>query len=129
VGAAVVIGACGLSEDEYGEIDRLARRRRVGIVAAGNFSLLAALLLRFSAEATRFADAWEILDFAASTKPDAPSGTARELAERLGPRRRLLNVHTCAVTRPRGKRGWYGRALAAPVQLLALDGNYFRCRG
>ena len=27
---------------------------------------------------------WEILDYAGAGKPDAPSGTARELAERLG---------------------------------------------
>jgi len=27
---------------------------------------------------------WEIIDFASAAKPDAPSGTATELAERLG---------------------------------------------
>jgi 4-hydroxy-tetrahydrodipicolinate reductase len=33
--------------------------------------------------AARHLPQWEIVDYASSTKPDAPSGTARELAERL----------------------------------------------
>ena len=48
---AVVIGSSGLSAADYEEIDELARANEVGVVAAGNFSLTAALLLRFSAEA------------------------------------------------------------------------------
>ena len=28
--------------------------------------------------------AWEMIDYASATKPDVPSGTAQELAERLG---------------------------------------------
>jgi 4-hydroxy-tetrahydrodipicolinate reductase len=34
-------------------------------------------------EAARHLDAWEVIDYASATKPDAPSGTAREVAERL----------------------------------------------
>ena len=60
-----------------------ARARGVGVIAAGNFSVTAALLLRFAVEAARHLDAWEVIDYASATKPDAPSGTARELAERL----------------------------------------------
>src|SRR5262249_9225287 len=56
----------------------------VGVIAAGNFSLTAALLLRAASEAARHLESWEIVDFASAGKPDAPSGTARELAERLG---------------------------------------------
>jgi 4-hydroxy-tetrahydrodipicolinate reductase len=33
--------------------------------------------------AARHLPQWEILDYASATKPDVPSGTARELAERL----------------------------------------------
>ena len=62
---------------------RLAREREVGVVAAGNFSLSAALVLRFAAEAASHLERWEIVDYASATKPDAPSGTAREIAERL----------------------------------------------
>ena len=81
---AVVVGSSGLSADDFAEIERLALEHQVGVVAAGNFSFLAALLLRFAAEAARHAPAWEIIDYASAGKSDVPSGTSRELAERLG---------------------------------------------
>ena len=83
-GVGVVVGSSGLTAAEYEEIDARARERGVGVVAAGNFSLTAALLLRFAAEAARHLEAWEVIDYASAGKPDAPSGTSRELAERLG---------------------------------------------
>jgi len=82
-GVAVVIGSSGLSAAEFAEIDRRARENGVGVVAAGNFSLTAALLLRFASEAAQRLGSWEVIDYASLEKPDAPSGTARELAERL----------------------------------------------
>jgi 4-hydroxy-tetrahydrodipicolinate reductase len=80
---AVVVGSSGLSAGDYAEIDERARQQRVGVIAAGNFSLTAALLLRFATEAARHLGSWELIDYASLGKPDAPSGTARELAERL----------------------------------------------
>jgi 4-hydroxy-tetrahydrodipicolinate reductase len=80
----VVVGSSGLSAADYEEIDSLARERKVGVVAAGNFSLTAALLLRSAVEIARHLGAWEVIDYASAGKPDAPSGTAQELAERLG---------------------------------------------
>jgi 4-hydroxy-tetrahydrodipicolinate reductase len=82
-GVGVVVGSSGLSGADYEELDALARDRGVGIVAAGNFSVTAALLLRFAVEAARHLPTWELIDYASFGKPDAPSGTARELAERL----------------------------------------------
>lgn len=79
----VVVGSSGLSAADYEEIDAAARESGVGVVAAGNFSVTAALLLRFAAEAARHLPAWEVIDYASAGKQDAPSGTARELAERL----------------------------------------------
>jgi 4-hydroxy-tetrahydrodipicolinate reductase len=87
-GANVVVGSSGLSADDYESIDSAARERGVGVISAGNFSLTAALLLRSAIDAARHLDAWEIVDYASAGKPDAPSGTARELAERLGEVRR-----------------------------------------
>jgi 4-hydroxy-tetrahydrodipicolinate reductase len=80
----VVVGSSGLSGSDYDSIDSAAREQGVGVISAGNFSLTAALLLRAATDAARHLDAWEIVDFASAHKPDAPSGTARELAERLG---------------------------------------------
>ena len=82
-GVCAVIGSSGLTSADYDEIEALARERQVGVIAAGNFSLTAALLLRLATEAARHVDAWEVIDYASAGKPDAPSGTSRELAERL----------------------------------------------
>jgi 4-hydroxy-tetrahydrodipicolinate reductase len=83
-GVHVVIGTSGLTGDDYAEIDRLARDRGVGVIAAGNFSVMAAVLRRAAAMAARHLGHWEIIDYASDTKPDVPSGTARDLAETLG---------------------------------------------
>ena len=82
-GCHAVIGTSGLSDADYIEIDGWAMRRGVGVFAAGNFSLTAALLQHFAALAAAEMPHWEILDYAADSKPDAPSGTARELAYQL----------------------------------------------
>lgn len=105
-GVAVVIGTSGLGADDYDEIDRAARAKGVGVIAAGNFSLTAALLKRFALEAARHVSHWEILDYAGATKPDVPSGTARELAERLAEiRRPAEDVPIEAVHGPKEARG------------------------
>jgi len=83
-GVSVVVGSSGLTADDFAEIDDRARTAGVGVIAAGNFSLLATLLARSAAEIARHVPSWEILDYASASKPDVPSGTSRELAERLG---------------------------------------------
>ena len=65
------------------EIDRAAREKNVGVIAAGNFAITAILLQRFACEAAKYLSHWEIVDYGWEGKPDAPSGTARELAYRL----------------------------------------------
>ena len=87
-GVAVVVGTSGMTADDYAEIDAAARERGVGVVAAGNFSLTAAMAQAAALLAARHLPQWEIVDYASATKPDVPSGTARELAERLGEVRR-----------------------------------------
>jgi 4-hydroxy-tetrahydrodipicolinate reductase len=83
-GVNVVVGSSGLTAEDYEELDASARTQGVGLIAAGNFSIAAAILLRAAVEAARHLEHWEVIDYASATKPDAPSGTARELAERLG---------------------------------------------
>ena len=83
-GVAVVIGTSGLTADDFADIDAAARERSVGVVASGNFSLTAAMCSAAALLAARHLPHWEVIDYASATKPDVPSGTARELAERLG---------------------------------------------
>ncbi|MDT4922967.1 MAG: 4-hydroxy-tetrahydrodipicolinate reductase [Pseudonocardiales bacterium] len=82
-GVSVVIGSSGLSANDFTDIDEAARNAGVGVVAAGNFSLTAAMAQAAAVLVARFLPNREIIDYASAAKPDAPSGTARELAERL----------------------------------------------
>jgi 4-hydroxy-tetrahydrodipicolinate reductase len=79
----VVVGTSGLTANDYKEIDEAARKNNVGVVAAGNFSITAAVAKQCALLAARHAPSWEIIDYAEPHKPDAPSGTTRELAERM----------------------------------------------
>lgn len=79
----VVIGASGLSGDDYADIEKAALENNVGVIAAGNFSVTAALAKRCALLAAEHVPSWEIIDYADSQKIDAPSGTTRELAESL----------------------------------------------
>ena len=88
VGTAVVIGTSGLTAADFAEIDAAARERSVGVVASGNFSVTAAMCQAAALLAARHLPQWEVIDYASAAKPDVPSGTARELAERLGEVRR-----------------------------------------
>lgn len=82
-GVHVVIGTSGLTASDYREINETARRNDLGVIAAGNFSITAALAKHFALFAARQLPSWEIIDYAHADKPDAPSGTTRELAEEL----------------------------------------------
>jgi 4-hydroxy-tetrahydrodipicolinate reductase len=83
-GVAVVIGSSGLTADDFAELDAAARERAVGVIASGNFSLTAAMCQAAALLAARHLPSWEVIDYASAAKEDVPSGTARELAERLG---------------------------------------------
>ena len=82
-GVNVVIGTSGLTGADFDEIEAIARKNGVGVVAAGNFSLTAALAQAAAVLVAPFLTQAEVIDYASSTKADVPSGTARELAERL----------------------------------------------
>jgi 4-hydroxy-tetrahydrodipicolinate reductase len=80
----VVIGTSGLTAADFDEIDAAARARGVGVVSAGNFSVTAAMAQAAALLVAPHLPHWEVIDYASATKADVPSGTARELAERLG---------------------------------------------
>ena len=132
-GVHVVVGSSGLTAGDYAELDRLARDRGVGVIAAGNFSIMAAILRRAAALAAQHLHHWEILDYASADKPDVPSGTSRELAETLA-EVGIATVRGAAVTvgRPgRGARRRGGRhpdPLGAAAQLRGDHRDRLRWR-
>jgi 4-hydroxy-tetrahydrodipicolinate reductase len=105
-GVAVVVGSSGLTADDFAEIDAAAREQSVGVVASGNFSVTAAMCQAAALLAARHLPQWEVIDYASSTKPDVPSGTSRELAERLAEvREPELGVAIGELLGPREARG------------------------
>jgi 4-hydroxy-tetrahydrodipicolinate reductase len=105
-GAHVVVGTSGLSEDDYREIDAVAQEVKCGVLAVGNFALTAVLLQKFAEIAAKYIPHWEILDYAHAGKVDAPSGTARQLADRLSKvRESQLDIPLEAMQGPKESRG------------------------
>jgi 4-hydroxy-tetrahydrodipicolinate reductase len=117
----VVIGTSGLSAVDYADIARTATENRLGVIAAGNFSLTAALAKYFALLAARHLPSWEVIDYAHAEKPDAPSGTTRELAEALGEAAR--NKLAVPVEQTHGSREARGATVAGTqVHSIRLPG-------
>jgi 4-hydroxy-tetrahydrodipicolinate reductase len=105
-GVHVVVGSSGLTASDFDDIESAAKRRGVGVIAAGNFSITAALAQASALLAARHLPQWEIIDYASASKPDVPSGTARELAERLSAiRRPQVTLPVDEISGPREARG------------------------
>jgi 4-hydroxy-tetrahydrodipicolinate reductase len=80
-GVPVVIGTTGFDRDG---VDRRARDAGVPCFHAPNFAQGAVLMMRFAEEAAKVFPRAEIVEFHHETKRDAPSGTAKATAERMG---------------------------------------------
>ena len=84
-----VIGTSGF---EHGQVDALAREAGVACFYAPNFAIGAVLMMRFAEEAARHLPRAEIVELHAEAKLDAPSGTAKATAERVGGNPRIHSV-------------------------------------
>jgi 4-hydroxy-tetrahydrodipicolinate reductase len=80
-GVPVVVGTSGA---DLSVVGGEARERGLQVLVVPNFALGAVLMMRFAAEAARHLHRAEIVELHHETKRDAPSGTAKATAERLG---------------------------------------------
>jgi 4-hydroxy-tetrahydrodipicolinate reductase len=80
-GVPVVIGTTGFDRTA---VDSAAREAGVPCFHAPNFSQGAVLMMRFAEEAARTFPRAEIVELHGDAKRDAPSGTAKATAERMG---------------------------------------------
>jgi 4-hydroxy-tetrahydrodipicolinate reductase len=126
-GTHVVIGTSGLSNEDYDEINKIAKEVNRGVLAVGNFALTVVLLQKFAEMAAKYIPHWEIIDYAYSGKIDAPSGTARELANRLSSvREAKLDVpldKTEGIKETRGARlqGTQVHSIRLPGYVISID--------
>ena len=120
-GVRVVIGTSGLTAADFADIERTAAANGLGVIAADNFSLTAALAKHFALLAAKHLPSWEVIDYAHAEKVDAPSGTTRELAEALGDVAR--NQPAIPVERTHGEPAARGASIAGTkVHSVRLPG-------
>ena len=119
--AQVVVGTSGLGEDDYKEIADVAQEVQHGVLAVGNFALTVVLLQKFAEIAAKYIPHWEIIDYASAGKVDVPSGTARELANRLSKiQESKLDVPLDEIQGPKESRG--ARLEGSQVHSVRLPG-------
>ncbi len=120
-GVNVVVGTSGISDEDYAEINEKALKKKLGVLAAGNFALTAVLLQKFARMAAAYIPHWEIIDYAGSGKVDVPSGTALELANQLGSiGESSLDIPTDQLHGPKETRG--ARLNGSQVHSVRLPG-------
>ena len=80
-GIPAVVGTTGWEPQALGE---LAKERGVALFLAPNFAIGAVLMMRLAEEAAKHLPRAEIIELHSEQKKDAPSGTAKATAERVG---------------------------------------------
>lgn len=82
-GVRPVIGATGWSIEECQSLEAMAVERNLGAMMVPNFSIGAALMMKFADVAARFFPSVSVIEMHHDKKRDAPSGTAKVTAERI----------------------------------------------
>jgi 4-hydroxy-tetrahydrodipicolinate reductase len=80
-GVPAVVGTSGWDPEAVGA---LANERGVALLVVPNFAIGAVLMMRLAGEAAKYLPRAEVVELHGETKKDAPSGTAKATAERLG---------------------------------------------
>ncbi len=80
-GVPCIVGTSGA---DLSELDEPARARSLALLVVPNFAVGAVLMMRFAEEAARRLPDAEIVELHHETKVDAPSGTAKATAARIG---------------------------------------------
>jgi 4-hydroxy-tetrahydrodipicolinate reductase len=83
-GVHCVVGTTGLDDTTLEALGDLAASRDLRVFVAPNFSIGAVLMMRFAEEAARHLPSAEIIELHNAAKKDAPSGTAKATAQRMG---------------------------------------------
>lgn len=76
-----VVGTSGFSDDQIKQLEKIAKKNKVGCIIAPNFALGAVLMMAFSKVAATYFEDVEIIEKHHDQKIDAPSGTAVKTIE------------------------------------------------
>lgn len=101
-----VIGTTGLKKEQIEEIEQLSKKQNTGVLIAPNFSVGAVLMMKFAAEAGKYFNNAEIIEYHHNQKKDAPSGTAIKTAAMMIQNNPDFKLGNCDETETiKGSRG------------------------
>lgn len=102
-----VVGTTGIGKNEIDELSGLLKGKDIGCLIAPNFAIGAVLLMKFAAEAGKYFENVEIIEYHHNRKEDYPSGTALKTAEGIAAASgKLYNQNTNdKVVKSEGARG------------------------
>lgn len=104
-GIHIVIGTTGLTSTQRYELSRISEKTKANALIAPNFSLGAVLLMKVSAEISRYLPNAEIIELHHNNKLDAPSGTAKLTAEKMAKARTMKMFEDKTTESLDGSRG------------------------
>lgn len=119
-GIHMVIGTTGLTSGQRNELAEIAEKNSANCLIAPNFSLGAVLLMKVSAEISRYLPNAEIIELHHNHKFDAPSGTAKLTAEKMEEARILQPEPDETKESIAGARG--GKYKGIPIHSVRLPG-------
>lgn len=101
-----VIGTTGLTKEQIENIEKMSNEAQTGIFIAPNFSIGAVLMMKFAAEASKYFNNAEIIEYHHNQKKDAPSGTSIKTAQMMMKNNDNFKLGNCAETETiKGARG------------------------
>lgn len=124
-GVRPLVATSGVSAEQVGELDALARRLGLGGLVVPNFSVGAWLMQRAAELAAPHFPQAEVIEAHHSRKADSPSGTAADTARRIAAARLAAGSPPLAPAHPNAAARGDVRGGVA-LHSLRLDGVYAR---
>ncbi len=123
-GLHAVVGTTGFDDARLDQVRHwVDASPGVGVVIAANYGIGAVLMMRFAAVAARFFPSAEIIELHHPDKVDAPSGTSRTTAERMGRARLEAGLGAMPDATTSGLVGARGATLqGVPIHSLRVRG-------
>ncbi|GAB3941276.1 4-hydroxy-tetrahydrodipicolinate reductase [Corynebacterium tapiri] len=92
-GVHCVVGTTGFDDERYDTVRSwLEKNPEVGVLVAPNFAISAVLTMVFAAQAAKFFESAEVVEFHHPNKLDAPSGTAVKTAQAIAQARKDAGI-------------------------------------
>ncbi|OGT36700.1 MAG: 4-hydroxy-tetrahydrodipicolinate reductase [Gammaproteobacteria bacterium RIFCSPHIGHO2_12_FULL_38_14] len=99
-GARAVVGTTGFSDIDIQNIRELCATKKQGVIIAPNFSIGAALMMRYAQETAKYFPDAEIIEYHHPQKKDAPSGTAKKTAAMIAENTENKNIPIHSIRLP-----------------------------